>query len=50
MILFFDYVKRHAIKDGPEFHIIEDGSYSFGLIEKAKIVSDFKDTKICPNI
>jgi hypothetical protein len=43
----FEYQQRHAIKDGPEFHITEDGSYNFGLIEQAKIISDLKDSKIC---
>lgn len=51
--IFFYFIfilKRHAIKDGPEFHIPEDGEYNFGLIQKAKIVSDLKDSKICQQI
>ncbi|CAF0893102.1 unnamed protein product [Brachionus calyciflorus] len=44
-----DFLKRHAIKEGPEFHITEDGEYKFGLIEQAKLISDMEDSNICPN-
>jgi hypothetical protein len=49
-ICFLICFKRHAIKDGPEFHFSEDGSYNFGLLEKAQLVTDLKDSKICPHL
>ena len=41
------FFKEHAIKDGPEFPLGDDGDYKFGLIEKSPI-RDHKDEHICP--
>jgi len=44
------YLRRHAIQDGPEYPLNEDGEYKFGLLQKAKIISDIDDSKICPDL
>lgn len=46
--VIIDYLKRHAIQDGPEFPLSEDGDYKFGLVEKARLISDMDDSNICP--
>ncbi len=43
-----NFIQKHAIKDGPEFILSEDGDYKFGLIQKARVLTDINDSKICP--
>ena len=38
----------NAIRHGPEFKIYQDGGYSFGLLQKANVVTDLVDSVICP--
>lgn len=49
--MFFKQIfvkKKHAITDGPESSMYQNGEYKFGLIRNAEIVSDISDSDLCP--
>lgn len=43
-----EFIRSHALR-GPE-EISRDGDFVEGLIRRAKLVSDFKDTVLCPRV
>lgn len=43
-----DFIQEHAQK-APERRVWKDGQYSVGLLYSAQLVSDKKDSQICPN-
>jgi len=42
-----DFIKEKGLK-GPEGDLPKEGQYEFMIIEKAQIVSDLNDSKLCP--
>ncbi|CAL1543011.1 unnamed protein product [Lymnaea stagnalis] len=45
--LMVQFVKEHALK-APEGSAFLDGTYNTGLIHHAEIVTDQKDSQLCP--
>ena len=46
--ILFSSLQEHAQK-APERRVWKDGQYSVGLLYSAQLVSDKKDSQICPN-
>ena len=42
------WIKSHAYK-GPASHIHENGTYEHKLVRPAKVLTDAKDTLLCPS-
>lgn len=43
-----DWIKSHAYK-GPASHIHKNGTYENKLVRPAKVITDIKDTMLCPD-
>ena len=42
------WIKSHAYK-GPASHIHKNGTYEHKLVRPAKVITDVKDTLLCPD-
>ena len=43
-----DWIKSHAYK-GPASHIHRNGTYEHKLLRPSKVITDIKDTLLCPD-
>ena len=43
------WIKEHAFKTGKESSVFRDGSYTYALKNVAEVVSDMRDSELCPS-